>query len=109
MLNSFSFNHGTEGPRNDPYSFEEVSFTNLAGETLAIHDGLNCFVEGEEVINAYDLPYNMQCVYGGAQGQALWDIFCAFCGVDEKVITRLKNKYWEDYYSDPMGYPEMYE
>jgi hypothetical protein len=40
--------HGSEGPRHDPYSFTEISYTQK-GTTVMIHSGFECFVEYEGI------------------------------------------------------------
>jgi len=48
--------HGTEGPKHDPYSYTEYSFTTTFGEDVEVHVGLAEYViiNGRRYINGLD-------------------------------------------------------
>ena len=103
MLNSFLINNGTYGPAHDPYSFTDVTFININGESIKIHYGINTKITlpNGQIINDFDFPKEVLTPD---------EIFAAYVGLDQKTINRLlqKQERRENEFLDPFGSPGMY-
>lgn len=43
-MSTIHIRSGSEGPRQDPYHFEEITVTRPNGVSVTLHEGLDCFV-----------------------------------------------------------------
>lgn len=47
-MSSITIRRGTEGPRHDPYSFEEITVRRADGRSVTIHTGLAFWVKASD-------------------------------------------------------------
>jgi hypothetical protein len=92
-----SIRSGTEGPRHDPYSWSEITFTKTDGTVIQLREG--------------GLGYG-QFTINGVQEARVYDdeyIQARFLILTGLTIARANDIYHERfYYADPMGHPSMY-
>ena len=86
-LNSFHHRRGTEGPRHDPYGFDEISIHNSRNGDVTAHFGLACWltIEGSGRTN----------FHGPDDANRLSDAFEQVTGVKpcDLVIAVERNKH----------------
>jgi len=103
LKNSLVVKNGEYGSQHDPYAYEELTFTNLKGESMTWHRGLM-----EYVI----LPNGDRKSYYGLEGEPKFldpmFLFAAFLNITPKAVQKLVIREYESYELDPMGSPSQY-
>lgn len=93
---SIDLRNGSEGPREDPYSFSELTM-NVNGSSCTLHMGLACWIEVDgKVVLDQEVPEELIA--------ATWE---EMVGIDPCRFEKIYHERF--YFDDPMGSPSMYE
>ena len=98
MKHTITFKTGTEGPKGDPYAFQEIRAN---GWTL--HSGLSTTLTNPKGAEVHARNLNEE--------EALYNQFLHATGLTQKQVDRAyaaHNRRLDEEYNDPMGHPSQY-